>query len=445
MNNKKRILVADDEQVIVRVLETELLSENYQVVTAYDGEEAVRKIKEFQCDLAVLDVRMPKKDGLQILKEIKRISPDTIIIMMTAFGTIDNAVEAMKIGAYDYLTKPFENNDLLKTIRQALLKKAAASHTAPPSDNPQAIELVGQSGEMLRLKDKINKVKDLDTTVLLTGESGTGKGVVARTLHNLSCRRNFPFIHINCAVLPPTLIESELFGHEKGSFTGAVESKKGKIELAGKGTLFLDEISTLPPNLQAKLLTMLQEKSVERVGGMKTIPVRARIIAATNDNLEEAIRNREFREDLYYRLNIISIECPPLRFRKDDLDALVTYFLQKHNLKMNKSVTFLAPEVWSAFRRYDWPGNVRELENTIESAVAMSSGSTLQAEDLPLRIGRKTLSATGRSEGTLHMQELEAIKTALTKHNGHREKAAKELGISRRTLQYKLNKFGLRE
>jgi transcriptional regulator with PAS, ATPase and Fis domain len=280
--------------------------------------------------------------------------------------------------------------------------------------------------------------------VLLTGESGTGKGVMAREIHYASDRRELPFVHVNCAVLPPTLIESELFGHEKGAFTGATETKKGKLELAGKGTIFLDEIGTLALPLQAKLLTVLQERQMERVGGVKTIVFQARVIAATNVNLEEAVRRREFREDLFYRLNVISIECPPLRFRKEDIRPLAQYFLAKFNAKLGTDVRDISPAVWRTLERYEWPGNVRELENTLESAIALSSGPVLEEGDLPLRVRtRLNTAAAGKAKGMLALQELEAIKQALAKYNGHREKTARELGISRRALQYKLNKFGL--
>ena len=443
-SEKTTVLVADDEKIITSVLEEELTQAGYAVDVAFDGEEAYGKLKEKNYDVAVFDVRMPKRDGLSLLKEVKSVVPETVVILMTAFGTINNAVEAMKIGAYDYVTKPFENDELLSKIRQALMLRGKnVAKQAVPDD--VSARLIGASKEIERLKANIQKVKNLDSTVLLIGESGTGKGVVARELHSASARRDLPFIHVNCAALPSNLMESELFGHEKGAFTGAVENKKGKFELAGKGTLFLDEIGTLEPKLQAKLLIALQERRVERVGSNKPIPVEARIIAATNSDLEEAVRRKEFREDLFYRLNVITIECPPLRYRKEDIKLLALSFIDRFNAKLQKNITSVAPAVWRMFASYDWPGNVRELENTIESAIALSNGGSMNEEDLPLRIIIKVNNHIDKDEGILKSQEIEAIKNALKKFDGHREKAAKELGISKRTLQYKLNKFELRD
>jgi DNA-binding NtrC family response regulator len=284
--NKKKILIADDEAVILKVMREELINEGYGVDTANDGEEACRKFKEGEYDLAILDNKMPKKNGIDVLKEIKSSNPKIIVIMMTAFGTINNAVEAMKFGAYDYITKPFDNDDLIYKVKQAF--KVKDSMINRPDNIKEDTQLVGSSKEIKEIRKKIEKIKNLDTTILITGESGTGKGVIARDIHNLSNRSKEPFIHVNCAVLPVTLIESELFGHEKGAFTGASESKQGKFELAGKGTIFLDEIGTLDHSLQAKLLTALQEKKFEKIGSYKTIQLKARIIAATNANLEEA-------------------------------------------------------------------------------------------------------------------------------------------------------------
>ncbi|SHJ88065.1 sigma-54-dependent transcriptional regulator [Paramaledivibacter caminithermalis] len=445
MYMRKKILVADDEGIILKIINEELINEGYEVDTASDGEEASIKIKQKKYDLVILDNKMPKKSGIEVLKEIKDNRPNIVVIMMTAFGTINNAVEAMKLGAYDYITKPFENNDLIYKVKQAFKVKESIIYKADSrEEEPQ---LVGSSKEILEIKRKIEKIKDLDTTVLLTGESGTGKGVIAREIHNLSNRSKAPFIHVNCAVLPANLIESELFGHEKGAFTGANESKQGKFELALNGTIFLDEIGTLDHSLQAKLLTVLQEKKFEKIGASKTIPLRARIIAATNDNLEEAVKYRRFREDLYYRLNVISIECPPLRFRKEDIEKLALYFVKKMNTRLGKNIEKISPEVWEIFMNYNWPGNIRELENTVESSIALSNGKILLAEDLPLRIRKKvgSLDEPTKEDGhsILEIEEIKVIKKALERNNGHRQRTAKDLGISRRTLQYKLKKFGL--
>lgn len=442
---KFKILVADDEPVITTVLSEELLRTGYQVDVANDGEAAYNQLQLKSYDVVILDVRMPKREGLSLLRHIKKTEPATVVIMMTAFGAVNSAVEAMKIGAYDYITKPFENDELLEKVEEALKLKVKSLKPMSEPDG-ERVGLIGVSKEIMLLKAKIQKIKNRNTTVLLTGESGTGKGVMAREIHYISERRELPFIHVNCAAIPATLIESELFGHEKGSFTGAIDTKKGKLELAGKGIIFLDEIGSLALPLQAKLLTVLQERKMERVGGVKTIEFVARVIAATNMNLEEAVRRKEFREDLFYRLNVIAIEAPPLRFHKEDIRPLTQFFLAKYNARLDTDVGDISPGAWKTLEQYEWPGNVRELENTLESAIALSSGSVLEEEDLPLRIRTRSRAAmeAGQVEGILALQEIDAIKKALAKHNGHREKAAKELGISRRALQYKLNRFDLR-
>lgn len=442
---KKKILVVDDEAIILKIINEELINEGYEVDTASDGEEASIKIKQKKYDLIILDNKMPKKSGIDVLKEIKNYNLNIIVIMMTAFGTINNAVEAMKLGAYDYITKPFENDDLICKVRHAFKVKDSIVYKADTRE--EKTQLIGSSKELKEIRRKMEKIKDLDTTILLTGESGTGKGVIAREIHNLSNRSKMPFVHVNCAVLPANLIESELFGHEKGAFTGASESKQGKFELAGKGTVFLDEIGTLDHSLQAKLLTVLQEKQFEKIGASKTIPLKARIIAATNANLEEAVRSRKFREDLYYRLNVISLECPPLRYRKEDIEELALHFVGNLNKRLGKNIENISPQVWKILMNYNWPGNVRELENTLESSIALSSGNTLEEEDLPLRIKKKVKDLSKPIDQNVHsileIEEIKAIKKAIERNNGHREKTAKELGISRRTLQYKLKKFGL--
>ncbi len=440
------ILVADDETNILRVIRSELENEGYNVDLAHDGDDAYEKLKRNKYDVVVLDIRMPKKDGFVLLKEAKSINPNTIVIMMTGYGTIADAVEAMKIGASDYLTKPFDNDELIFKIRQTLEIKTKTQSLKNCKDEAQ-VEIVGCSKEIENIKDMIQKVKDLSTTVLVTGESGTGKGVIAFELHNKSNRKNLPFIHVNCAALPSNLIESELFGHEKGAFTGAHESKKGKFELAENGTIFLDEISAMSLNLQAKLLTVLQNRQFERIGGVKTLHVKAKIIAATNENLENAVKNKKFRLDLFFRLNVISIECPPLRYRKRDIEPLAYSLLEKLNRKYNKRITEISPQVWTIFNEYEWPGNVRELENTLESAVALANNTKIDMNDLPLRIRSATEERTDlfidSNINELEVNEIEVIKKALENQNGHRLKTAQDLGISRRSLQYKLKKYGL--
>lgn len=357
-----KILVADDESTIRRILKIELEHHGYQVTLAKNGKEAVDFFQMEVYDAAIFDIRMPELDGYGVLKEIRKSSKSLIIIMITAFATIDGAVSAMKMGADDYIIKPFDNEEVLERLDQHLqLRNKKEQLVGQPieDDGP----LLGNNELMLRVKKQINKINDLDTTALITGESGTGKGVVAKTIHNTSRRKNLPFVHVDCAFLPENLMETELFGHEKGAFTNAIELRKGKFELAQDGTIFLDEIGTLPLNLQAKLLNVLQERFVYRVGGSQKIHIKARILAATNENLEAAVEAGKFREDLYYRLNVVRIECPPLRYRKEDTLALAKHFLSFYAGKIGKQICSVSEEVWGAIKDYDWPGNVRELEH----------------------------------------------------------------------------------
>jgi two-component system response regulator AtoC len=449
--NTKNVLVVDDEATILKIISVELEEIGCTVDLSSDGEDAVKKISKKRYDLAVIDRKLPKMDGLTLLKKIKEANADTVVIMMTAYGSINNAVEAMRIGAYDYLTKPFENSDLVDKIEEVfkIKKRGGFSNKNFPVSN---INFIGWSKENENIRNKIEKIKNLDATVLITGESGTGKGVIARLIHSSSNRSRMPYINVNCAVLPENLIESELFGHEKGSFTGAYETQKGKFELAKNGTVFLDEIGTLPLNLQSKLLNVLQDREIQRLGGTTNIHIEARIIVATNTNLEYEVKKKRFREDLYYRLNVISIECVPLRYRKDDLNPLIDFFVNKYNKKFKKSVKSISEEVKELLHSYEWPGNVRELENTIESAIALSESDILYNKDLPSKISNQTRKLLKKKEEAftldekltpLQVQERITIKEIVNKNNGHRVNSAKELGISRRTLQYKLKKYGL--
>lgn len=460
MGKAKNVLVVDDEETILRIISAELEEMGCRVDLSSDGKEALEKICKNKYDLAVLDFKLPKVNGITLLKKIKEVSYDTFVIMMTAYGSINNAVESMKIGAYDYLTKPFENSELTSKIEEAFKIKDRKRISNKEFSNKNDI-LIGHSKEIVYIKNKVEKIKNLDTTVLITGQSGTGKGVIARLIHYSSNRQKMPFINVNCAVLPENLIESELFGHKKGSFTGAYETQKGKFELAKNGTIFLDEIGTLPLNLQAKLLTVLQEREIQRLGDSKNIPIEARVIAATNENLEYAVKNREFREDLYYRLNVINIECPPLKYRKEDISLLIDFFVKKYNNKFHKDVISISEEVKQLLISYEWPGNVRELENTIESAIALSESNVLYINDLPSKVRKQRAKLLNKKEEIkllnkreeaytinekltpLEIQEMITIKNILKKNNGHRKKSADALCISRRTLQYKLKKYGI--
>ncbi|MGV8981014.1 sigma-54-dependent transcriptional regulator [Clostridium sp.] len=449
--NTKNVLVVDDEATILKIISVELEEIGCIVDLSSDGEDAVEKITKKRYDLAVIDRKLPKMDGLTLLKKIKEANADTVVIMMTAYGSINNAVEAMRIGAYDYLTKPFENSDLIDKIQEVfkIKERGGFSNKNFPASN---INFIGCSKENEYIRNKVEKIKNLDATVLITGESGTGKGVIARLIHSSSNRSKMPYINVNCAVLPENLIESELFGHEKGSFTGAYETQKGKFELAKNGTIFLDEIGTLPLNLQAKLLNVLQDREIQRLGSTVNIHIEARIIVATNINLENAVKKKRFREDLYYRLNVISIECVPLRYRKDDLNPLIDFFVNKYNKKFKRNVKSISEETKVLLHSYEWPGNVRELENTIESAIALSESDILYNTDLPSKISNQTRKLLNKKEEAftldekltpLEIQEIITIKEIVNKNNGHRVNSAKELGISRRTLQYKLKKYGL--
>lgn len=445
MNKReKRILLIDDEEIILKVIREELRYEGYSVDTANDAETGYEMIQKQHYDLVLLDYQMPTKNGLELLVDIKALYPNLPAMIMTAFGSIDNAVEAMKLGAYDYVTKPFKDNELIVKIGQALL----VNERLVVQENNEETEttIVGHHASVQEIRKKISKVKNLDLTVLLTGDSGTGKGVIAREIHRIGDRAGRPFIHVNCAVLPSNLIESELFGHVKGAFTGASDHKVGKFELAKDGTIFLDEIGTLDQNMQAKLLTVLQEKRFEPIGAAKSIEMKARVIAATNRNLEAAVEEHEFREDLYYRLNVIRIECPSLRYREDDIEELVHYFIKKSNRKMGRNIKLIDEPAMEALKCYKWPGNVRELENAIESAIALSEGETLMLEDLPIRMQRTSadfFKTELKGKNLLEIKEIKEIEAALQRNKGHREKTAKSLGISRRSLQYKIKKFGL--
>ena len=449
--NTKNVLVVDDEATILKIISVELEEIGCIVDLSSDGEDAAEKISRKRYDVAVIDSKLPKIDGLTLLKKIKKSNADTVVIMMTAYGSINNAVEAMRIGAYDYLTKPFENSELIDKIEEVFKIKGRGgfSNKNVPVSN---VNFIGCSEGNEYIRTKVEKIKNLDATVLITGESGTGKGVIARLIHSSSNRSKMPYINVNCAVLPENLIESELFGHEKGSFTGAYETQKGKFELAKNGTIFLDEIGTLPLNLQAKLLNVLQDREIQRLGGTINIHIDARIIVATNVNLEYEVKKRRFREDLYYRLNVINIECVPLRYRKDDLNPLIDFFVDKYNKKFKKNVKSISEEVIELLHSYEWPGNIRELENTIESAIALSESDILYNTDLPSKISSQTKKLLHKREEAvtlnekltpLEVQEIKTIKDIVNKNNGNRVNSAKELGISRRTLQYKLKKYGL--
>lgn len=441
-----KILVAEDEQIMLNILEDELNSAGYYVTVAKDGAEASDLCQKNKFDVVLLDVKMPHKSGIEVLKEIRSLSKEPVVIMITAFASIENAVEAMRLGANDYITKPYDINELLDKIYKIAKISFLKRKTFIPEDDTKST-LFGNNDFIRQIKHMIKKVRDLNTTVLITGENGTGKGVIAKEIHYTSNRKDLPFVHVDCAAIPENLIESELFGYEKGAFTGANTNKKGKFELALGGTIFLDEIGTLPLNLQAKLLNTLQEKTIDRVGGTNRIPYDARIIAATNESLEKCVENKTFRQDLYYRLNVVRIEVPPLRYRKDDIIKLASLFIERFTQDMNKQIRGAEERFWEYLECYEWPGNVRELENVIESAIALCDTEILTTKDLPMRIYKKNFVKSTFIENdnkiSLKEQEYFTIMAALEKFDGHREKTAQYLGISRRSLQYKLKSYNL--
>ena len=453
MQSNYTILVVDDEESVRKLLTAVLRKEGYLVEVAEDGREALEKVQAISPDLVLMDVRMPQLDGLSAFKAMRKSKGDVLVILMTAFAAVETAVEAMKIGAYDYIIKPFNIDEVKLLIKRALqmqtLTEEVKALRQELYSNYRLDRMLTNSPKMQKLCRVIGKVAASNATVLITGESGTGKELIANTLHYTSPRSKGPFVKINCGALPETLLESELFGHEKGAFTGASARKLGRFELAHTGTIFLDEIGEISLSLQVKLLRVLQEREFERVGGVETIKTDIRVIAATNRNLEEMVSKRTFREDLYYRLNVVAIHVPPLRERKEDVRLLADYFLHKYGQENNKSVSAIDEEALTCMQGYSWPGNVRELGNVVERAVIMSTGSVVFLEDLPAALTKQQATADEGDYEGLHLKEIvkqvesAAIKQALAKNSGNRVKTAKELGISRRSLLYKIEEYGL--
>jgi two-component system response regulator AtoC len=434
-----KILIVDDEPSNRKILQQELTHRGYAVDTANDGSEALKKVETTRPDLIILDYTMPGLSGLDVLKELRKKEDDTPVVMITAYGTVDRAVQAMKEGAYDFITRPFEPDHITLVVQKALerqrLKRGVEVLSEEVGQRYRLI--VGESPRMKQAVDMAKKAAGSNATVLLLGESGTGKEIFARFIHGRSERKERPFIAINSVGLSKELLESELFGHEQGAFTGAQQRKKGKIELAQGGTIFFDEIGDVSHELQAKLLRFLQEREFERVGGVTTISVDVRIIAATNRDLERSLKEGLFREDLYHRLNVVPIALPPLRERKEDIFVLSEYFLQKHSQEIRRNVAGITEEAQERLMAYDWPGNVRELGNVIERAVVLGSGPTITLEDLPGRLaaGSPTSSLDGYSyrEG-INAARKDLILKALATTHGNRSAAAKVLGLEAKYL-----------
>ena len=448
------ILVVDDEKNYLVVLEALLGSEGYEIVTALDAKKAIGTAGEADLDLIITDMKMPGMTGMELLEKIKSIKPELPVIMMTAFGTIEMAVEAMRKGAYDYIQKPFENEQLKLTVKKALnnyrLIKENRLLTEALSERFKFGNIVGKSKQMKKIYDLIEKVSPSKASVLITGPSGTGKELIAKAIHYRSNRKDRPFISINCGALTETLLESELFGHEKGAFTGAVAMKKGRFELADGGTLFLDEVGDMPASLQVKLLRVLQEMEFERVGGTKTIQVDVRIISASNRNIKEDVAESAFREDLYYRLNVIHMEVPSLKERVDDIPLLVRHFIAKFSEDDSVGVE-LAPEVWKTLYSYPWPGNVRELENIIERAMVLNSSGAITVADLPDELtGAETqfdldrfIPSSLTMPEALEKIEEKLLRRALAQCNNVQSHAAKNLGITKSLIQHKMKKYNI--
>jgi two-component system response regulator PilR (NtrC family) len=455
---KDKILVADDEQSMREFLDIMLKKEGYKVSLASNGEEVVKLMDNDLFDLVLLDIRMPKLDGISTLKKIKAIAPETVVIMITAYASADTAIKAMKEGAYDYITKPFKVEEIKLIINNALEKKNLQKENIllkqVVRDRYHFGNIIGQSSKMGALYDLLAKVSPTKTNILIAGESGTGKELVAKAIHYNSPRKEKPFVTLNCGAIPESLIESELFGHMKGAFTDAIATKKGLFEVADEGTIFLDEISELPLLMQVKLLRVLQDKEFKRVGGTEDIRVDVRIISATNKDLDEAVKEKRFREDLFYRLNVIQIKLPPLRERKEDIPILANHFLKKYSDELNKNILKISPEALQILLNYEYPGNVRELQNIIERAVALESSQELTAHNLSSYLSEQPLLKKGPidieipSEGIdleKMVEDLERtlLVKALDKTKGIKKKAAELLHINFRSMRYRLEKYGL--
>lgn len=456
-NNRPAILVADDEPNIRRVLAAVLEREGYRVITARDGGEALGLLVAQKVQVVITDLKMPGVDGLEVLKFVQQNQPGTPVIIITAHGTIDNAVQALKAGALDYITKPFEKDQLLAVIAKAVRTESLAREDFHPPDGFWNVNIIGQTPQMKEIYQIVERVADTPSTVMITGESGTGKELIAAALHRLSSRRDQPFIKINCAAIPRELMESELFGHERGAFTGAVAAKPGRFELADGGTLFLDEIAEIPVDMQVKLLRAIQDAEFERVGGLQTVKVNVRLVVATNRELQKEVEAGRFREDLFYRLNVVPIHLPPLRERRQDIPLLVRHFIEKFRQKLSRPVNEISPEALELLVGYRWPGNIRELENVIERCVLFTNGSVIQAEDLPPEVrGRQPAGPPVVVKGgDVSMKDIvkqatvelerDLIQQALKQTGWNVTQAARQLKISRKSLQLKMKELGLRE
>ncbi|HMK75273.1 MAG TPA: sigma-54 dependent transcriptional regulator [Thermodesulfobacteriota bacterium] len=468
------ILIVDDDKSIRYSLKR-MMEGKYSIVTAQNGEEALELLKQTSPDLIIMDIKMPGRSGIDVLKEMKSIDPKSLAIIMTAYGTTETAIEAMKYGAFDYILKPFPIPQMKGLVEKALslrrmMKQEVAYASPEAKETDEGERIIGSSLKMQEIYKIVGQIAPSDVTVLLRGESGTGKELFARAIYQHSSRSNFPFLPVNCAAIPDTLLESELFGHEKGAFTGATSRRIGKLEQGQGGTIFLDEIGDMSLSTQAKLLRVLQEKCFERLGGMETIKVDIRLIVATNKDLEEAIANGKFREDLYYRLNVVSITIPPLKERKEDIPELVSYFLKKFNRELKKGIVGITPSAMEKIASYGWPGNVRQLENVLKRAMVLCQGEWILEDQLLFEKGWERQEAEEElskknvedlldalfeelSNAPTASQEMDMISSlerglilrALQKTRGNQVQAALLLGINRSTLRGKMERYHIKK
>ncbi len=446
MNRKENILIVDDEKIVRESLFHWFEEEGYEVETAEDGETALRKYEKTKFDLLLVDMKMPGMSGLELLSTIKSIDKDSVIILITAFASVPTAITALKNGAYDYVTKPVDPDELAHLVKKALEQRALKIENKQLKEKIDEIirpdNLIGDSPQMKKIYELVQTVAPTDTTVMIRGESGTGKELVAKAIHINSNRKYFPIIPVNCGALAETILESELFGHEKGAFTGAQFRRKGKFEMADGGTIFLDEIGSISIKMQIELLRIIETKQFNRVGGNELIKSDFRVIIATNEPLEELVKAGKFREDLYYRLNVFTIVIPPLRERRTDIPELVNFFLKKFSTAMNKPIRHVSQEAMEFLVNYDWPGNVRELENAIERAVVVGKQDTIKVTDLPFHISSNHFESENGSKSLSSMEKKYILKI-LNENNWNISKSAQILEIDRVTLYNKINKYSL--
>ena len=462
--NDARILIADDEESIRRSLSEVLTGDGYHVVSVEDGYAAIEAVENSGWDLVILDVRMPKLNGLEVLRRIKESNPDLDVIIITGYSTVENAVAAMKAGAVDYIVKPFTPDEIRIRIRNTVERRRMAAENVylrrELEERYQFNNIIGKSEAMQEIFKLIEKVAPTDSTILIRGESGTGKELIARAVHQYSLRKDKKFIAVDCGALPETLLESELFGHVKGSFTGAIVTKSGLLEVANGGTFFLDEVGDLSPGMQSKLLRVLQEQEFRQVGGVKNIKVDVRLVAATNQDLEVMIKKGTFREDLFYRINIVPIYLPPLRERQEDIPLLVDHFLELYNEKRQKQIKGISPEALSMLMDFQWPGNVRELENIIDRMVIMSEGDIIEAEHVPIYIiGNRVCFNITAARTSAELKELKKriraqavenvekafLMEALKRNQWNISKAARDVGMQRQNFQAMMRKYSIHQ